>query len=58
MVASDGFAEFPREQLAPLGHVSMRPMFGKTGVFCDGVMFGMVTEDTRASNQLRATDHC
>jgi DNA transformation protein len=23
----------------------MRRMFGKTGVFCDGVMFGMVTEN-------------
>src|SRR5215469_15622310 len=46
MVAGDGFAEFLREQLAPLGRVTLRRMFGKTGVFCDGVMFGMVTEDT------------
>jgi DNA transformation protein len=46
MVASDGFAEFLREQLAPLGRITMRRMFGKTGVFCDRVMFAMVTEDT------------
>jgi DNA transformation protein len=46
MVASDSFAEFLREQLAQLGHVTMRRMFGKTGVFCDGLMFGMVTDDT------------
>ena len=46
MVASDGFADFLREQLAPLGRVAMRRMFGKTGVFCDGLMFGMVTDDT------------
>ena len=46
MVASDSFAEFLREQLAPLGRVTMRRMFGKTGVFCDGAMFGMVTENT------------
>ena len=45
MVASDGFAEFLREQLAPLGRVTMRRMFGKTGVFCDGQMFGMVTDN-------------
>jgi len=45
MVASDSFADFLREQLGPLGPVTMRPMFGKTGVFCDGVMFGMVTEN-------------
>ena len=54
MVASDGFAEFPREQLAPLGRVTMRRMFGKTGVFCDGLMFGMVTDNTL---YFRVDDH-
>jgi DNA transformation protein and related proteins len=46
MVASAEFAEFLREQLAPLGHLTMRRMFGKTGVFCDGVMLGMVADNT------------
>ena len=46
MVASDSFAEFLREQLAPLGRVTMRRMFGKTGVFCNGLMLGMVTDNT------------
>jgi DNA transformation protein len=46
MVASDDFAEFLRDQLAPLGRVTMRRMFGKTGVFCDGVMLGMVRDNT------------
>ena len=58
MVASDSFAEFLREQLAPLGGLTMRRMFGKTGVFCDGVMLGMVTENTlyfRVDDQNRAT---
>src|SRR3981081_21018 len=45
MVASDSFAEFLREHLAPLGHITTRRMFGKTGVFCDGLMFGMVTDN-------------
>ena len=54
MVASDNFAEFLREQLAPLGRVTMRRMFGKTGVFCDGLMFGMVTDNTL---YLRVDDH-
>ena len=45
MVASNSFAEFLREQLAPLGRVTMRRMFGKTGVFCDGLMFAMVTDN-------------
>jgi DNA transformation protein len=58
MVASDTFADFLREQLGPLGRVTMRRMFGKTGVFCDGVMFAMVTENTlyfRVDDQNRAT---
>jgi DNA transformation protein len=46
MVASESFAGFLREQLAPLGHVTMRRMFGKTGVFCEGVMLGMVRDNT------------
>src|SRR4029078_9562677 len=46
MGASHDFAEFLCEQLAPIGRVSMRRMFGKTGVFCDGVMFGMVSDNT------------
>src|SRR6266576_5196422 len=46
MVASDDFAEFLREQFAPLGRVTMRRMFGKTGVFCDGLMLGMVRDNT------------
>ena len=45
MVASDSFAEFLREQLTPLGHLTMRRMFGKTGVFCDGLMLGMVSDN-------------
>src|SRR5260221_2576323 len=54
MVASDSFAEFLREQLTPLGRVTMRRMFGKTGVFCDAVMFGMVTDNML---YLRVDDH-
>ena len=46
MVASAAFAEFLREQLAPLGELTFRRMFGKTGVFCDGVIIGMVTKNT------------
>jgi DNA transformation protein len=46
MVASDSFAEFLREQLAALGRITMRRMFGKTGVFCGGLMLGMVRDNT------------
>ena len=54
MVASDDFAEFLCELLAPLGRVTMRRMFGKTGVFCGGAMLGMVTDNTL---YFRVDDH-
>jgi DNA transformation protein and related proteins len=54
LVASDSFAQFLREQLAPLGHLTMRRMFGKSGVFCDGLMLGMVRDDTL---YFRVDDH-
>ena len=54
MVASESFAEFLREQLAPLGRVTLRRMFGKTGVFCDGLMLGMVRNDAL---YFRVDDH-
>ena len=54
MVASESFTEFLGEQLAPLGRITMRRMFGKTGVFCDGLMLGMVTENTL---YFRVDDH-
>ena len=57
MVASTEYASFLRDQLAPLGYVTTRRMFGKTGVFCEGVMFGMVTENMlyfRVDSQNRA----
>ena len=47
-----------QEQLAPLGRITLRRMFGKTGVFCDGVMLGMVTDNTlyfRVDDENRAT---
>lgn len=43
---SRGFQEFLEEQFAPLGGVSIKSMFGGLGVFRDGVMFGLVADDT------------
>ena len=58
MVASADFVEFIEEQLAPLGLISTRRMFGKTGVFLGGVMFGMVADNVlyvRVDDLNRAT---
>jgi len=46
MAASEGFAEFLREQLTPLGPLVLRRMFGASGVFRNGVMFAIVSDDT------------
>ena len=54
MVASTAYAEFLREQMAALGRISLRRMFVKTGVFCEGVMLGVVTENTL---YLRVDEH-
>jgi DNA transformation protein len=54
MAPHDGFIEFLRDQLAPLGSITTRRMFGVTGLFCEGVMFGVVAEDTLYA---RVDDH-
>ncbi len=46
MTASDGFIEFLNDALSGLGPVSVRRMFGGAGVYVDGVMFGLVADDT------------
>ena len=45
MVASADFVEFLAEQLRPLGRLTTRRMFGKTGVFSGCMMFGMVADN-------------
>ncbi|GLH75928.1 hypothetical protein SSBR45G_08360 [Bradyrhizobium sp. SSBR45G] len=46
MVATPDYIAFLREQFAPLGPIATRRMFGKTGLFCDGAMLAMVTDNT------------
>ncbi|HEX9672134.1 MAG TPA: TfoX/Sxy family protein [Burkholderiales bacterium] len=46
MIHASGFIEHVVELLAPLGHVSVRRMFGGHGLYCDGVFVGIVHDDT------------
>ena len=46
MAAGTSFGEFLQDQLGSLGHVTVRRMFGGAGVYCDGLMFGLVSDDT------------
>lgn len=45
MTVSAGFADMLKDVLAPLGRVEVRRMFGGGGVYCDGMMFGLVADD-------------
>jgi DNA transformation protein and related proteins len=46
MSTGDSFVEFLKEQLAPLGQISVRCMFGGAGIYCDGVMFALLDDTT------------
>jgi DNA transformation protein len=47
MSASDGFLDLLKDSLRGLGRpVSVRRMFGGAGVYADGVMFGLIADDT------------
>jgi DNA transformation protein len=46
MTASDGFIDFVKDLLGPLGPITVRRMFGGAGIFRDGVMFALIVDDT------------
>ena len=46
MAASTGFVELLKDALSGLGPMSVRRMFGGAGVYADGVMFGLIADDT------------
>lgn len=41
-----GFLEFAREQLSVLGVITARSMFGGHCLYCDGVVFALIADDT------------
>lgn len=45
MTADSEFVGFVVESLRALGPVGARPMFGGHGLFMDGLMFGLITDD-------------
>jgi DNA transformation protein and related proteins len=45
MPISDGFIELLKDALSGFGPMSVRRMFGGAGLYADGVMFGLVTDD-------------
>ncbi len=58
MAASEGFIELLKDVLSGLGPVSVRRMFGGAGVYADGVMFGLIADDTlylKADDETKGT---
>jgi len=45
MAVSGEYLEYVLDQLARLGNVSSRRMFGGAGLYRDGLMFGLVADD-------------
>lgn len=45
MAISSSLLDLLRELLAPIGPVVFRNMFGGAGVYCDGVIFGLIDAD-------------
>jgi len=45
MSVSEEFIVFLKENLAQLGFVQARRMFGGVGLFCDGIMFALIKDD-------------
>jgi len=45
MSLSDEFIDYVIDQLSAWGDVSARKMFGGAGLYCDGVMFGLIADD-------------
>ncbi|MEQ1858968.1 MAG: TfoX/Sxy family protein [Chthoniobacteraceae bacterium] len=46
MAKRSEFVDYILEQLAPLGEVTARSMFGGYGIYLDGRMFALVADDT------------
>jgi DNA transformation protein and related proteins len=42
---SSGFRDFVLDQLAEIGEVTPRSMFGGVGLYCDGAFFGIMARD-------------
>lgn len=45
MAKEDAYVEYLHELLDPLGKISSKKMFGGYGVYCNGVMIGLVADE-------------
>ncbi len=45
MAKDEAYIEYLHELLEPLGKISTKKMFGGRGVYCNGVIMGLVIDD-------------
>ena len=45
MARDEAYIEYLHELLGPLGRISTKKMFGGHGVYCDGVIMGLVIDE-------------
>lgn len=38
-------ADFIKDALRPLGTITVRRMFGGAGIYCDGIIFALLSDD-------------
>jgi DNA transformation protein and related proteins len=46
MAVSESLVALLQEHLEPLGRITFRRMFSGAGVYCDGVIFGLILRDS------------
>ena len=57
MTVGAAYLQYVLEQLARTGRVSSRRMFGAVGLYCDGVFFAVIDDDTLYFKVGDATRH-
>ncbi len=45
MAIDHGLVDWVAEAMAPIGHVTMRRMFGGAALYCDGMIFALIAMD-------------
>ncbi len=46
MAVSESLVALLQEHLEPIGRITLKRMFSGAGVYCDGVIFGLILRDT------------
>ena len=45
MAVGESYKEYVVDQLGKVGFVTVKKMFGGAGIYCDGLVFGLLVDD-------------